>query len=567
MKRARVLVLFTVILLLAATVAAPISAQAEFTCNDGSGVVVTNGVEFGLSVAPGDYRVTAIGLNGFDPVIAVVELAENGGGHICNDDEAAASGYAAVLPTAGDVPSSNLSAQVDFSNSGDGFMDAAILVSDRTGAGGEFIVVLEGMSVSTDDGDGDLYWANFAGNIVPAGVGVNTYVFHIDPQFDPVLVVVDGNNQVTTVNGNNVACDDAADAAACWYADPSLGTVSLANASLSDGSNTVVGDDYDPVIFVPVELLDGDAPYDNAFINYLVTGAMYQQGMSTGAYVVVFHTAVAGPAAGGGTTGNSGNSGSLGNTGGSLGNSGNSGNTGNTGSSGGPTTVADVTPIDCSVTGQQVEGDVNTFLNVECPANCTSGSLWGTNVYTDDSSVCTAAIHAGIIPASGGQFALVIMEGQDEYTGSTQNGITSSSWSSWERSIMPQPIDASGGTTGNSGTSSSSGTSTDVTLQPINFGEPVNGQISSAAGDAYVFTAEARDVVTIALDSEDFDPLIIVTDGNGRELTRDDDSGPGFNALISNLRLPNAGEYIILVTSFSGAVEVGSAYSLGLSGG
>ena len=132
---------------------------------------------------------------------------------------------------------------------------------------------------------------------------------------------------------------------------------------------------------------------------------------------------------------------------------------------------------------------------------------------------------------------------------------------------MPQPIDASGGTTGNSGTSSSSGTSTDVTLQPINFGEPVNGQISSAAGDAYVFTAEARDVVTIALDSEDFDPLIIVTDGNGRELTRDDDSGPGFNALISNLRLPNAGEYIILVTSFSGAVEVGSAYSLGLSGG
>jgi hypothetical protein len=82
-----------------------------------------------------------------------------------------------------------------------------------------------------------------------------------------------------------------------------------------------------------------------------------------------------------------------------------------------------------------------------------------------------------------------------------------------------------------------------------------------------VLQASARDVVTIAVNSDDFDPLVIVTDANGRELSRDDDSGDGFNALVSSLRIPNDGDYIILVTSFSGAVDPGTPYTIEVTGG
>ncbi len=60
-----------------------------------------------------------------------------------------------------------------------------------------------------------------------------------------------------------------------------------------------------------------------------------------------------------------------------------------------------------------------------------SGGIWGTTIYTDDSNLATTAVHAGFV--SNGQTTLVtvmILAGQNSYTSSTQNGITSSSWGS-----------------------------------------------------------------------------------------------------------------------------------------
>ena len=61
-----------------------------------------------------------------------------------------------------------------------------------------------------------------------------------------------------------------------------------------------------------------------------------------------------------------------------------------------------------------------------------SGSLWGTEIYTDDSTLAKAVVHMGL--AKVGQTVIVkvqILPGQTSYTGSTQNGITSSSYSSY----------------------------------------------------------------------------------------------------------------------------------------
>ena len=54
--------------------------------------------------------------------------------------------------------------------------------------------------------------------------------------------------------------------------------------------------------------------------------------------------------------------------------------------------------------------------------------MYGTDA-TGDSWVCGAAIHAGVITSDGGAIRVVGLPGQDNYEGSTRNGVTSSSWS------------------------------------------------------------------------------------------------------------------------------------------
>ena len=47
-------------------------------------------------------------------------------------------------------------------------------------------------------------------------------------------------------------------------------------------------------------------------------------------------------------------------------------------------------------------------------------------MYTEDSSICTAAVHAGLITVEdGGEVTFELVDGQDAYEGSASNGITS----------------------------------------------------------------------------------------------------------------------------------------------
>jgi hypothetical protein len=72
-----------------------------------------------------------------------------------------------------------------------------------------------------------------------------------------------------------------------------------------------------------------------------------------------------------------------------------------------------------------------------CPplAGATVGSVWGTGVYTHDSSVCGAALHAGAITTSGGTVTIDLLPGLPAYPGTTRHGISSNSWASWSCSF------------------------------------------------------------------------------------------------------------------------------------
>ena len=71
-----------------------------------------------------------------------------------------------------------------------------------------------------------------------------------------------------------------------------------------------------------------------------------------------------------------------------------------------------------------------------CPSGGGGGQVYGTGTYTDDSTVCTSAVHAGkITSAKGGTVTIEIKPGQDSYTQTSANGVTSASFGQYEGSF------------------------------------------------------------------------------------------------------------------------------------
>ncbi|MEO0532451.1 MAG: LCCL domain-containing protein [Cyanobacteria bacterium P01_A01_bin.123] len=82
-------------------------------------------------------------------------------------------------------------------------------------------------------------------------------------------------------------------------------------------------------------------------------------------------------------------------------------------------------------------GQTGQRVFVTCAPNGSLGSVWGTGTYTDDSSICSAAVHAGLIDTEqGGNVMIEIAQGEIAYEGTSQHGITSSEWGRWEGSFV-----------------------------------------------------------------------------------------------------------------------------------
>ncbi|XP_077985120.1 uncharacterized protein LOC144439760 [Glandiceps talaboti] len=90
---------------------------------------------------------------------------------------------------------------------------------------------------------------------------------------------------------------------------------------------------------------------------------------------------------------------------------------------------SDVSEAECEDKSTDVcESSSATACGVRCPAGCASASrtVWGTNYYTGDSSLCKAAVHYGSITDEDGGVVYVYFRGGDgKYTPSTRNGISS----------------------------------------------------------------------------------------------------------------------------------------------
>lgn len=58
-------------------------------------------------------------------------------------------------------------------------------------------------------------------------------------------------------------------------------------------------------------------------------------------------------------------------------------------------------------------------------AEITHAPIWGTNTYTVNSGICSAAVHAGMISQSGGVVSVELLPGKEFYTGSSKNEVVS----------------------------------------------------------------------------------------------------------------------------------------------
>jgi hypothetical protein len=84
--------------------------------------------------------------------------------------------------------------------------------------------------------------------------------------------------------------------------------------------------------------------------------------------------------------------------------------------------------------------------------------------------------------------------------------------------------------------------------QPIKYGQVVETELSSASV-AWTFEGKAGQVITIIMNSNDFDPYLELYSPGGALLIEDDDGGGDYNAQIGAFRLPESGTYTIVVYS------------------
>jgi hypothetical protein len=75
-------------------------------------------------------------------------------------------------------------------------------------------------------------------------------------------------------------------------------------------------------------------------------------------------------------------------------------------------------------------------LTCVCAPGIVSATVWGDqDAYTDDSDICTAAVHTGVITAQGGgRISVTPGPGLDAYPASSMNGVTTFAYGAWQAS-------------------------------------------------------------------------------------------------------------------------------------
>ena len=99
--------------------------------------------------------------------------------------------------------------------------------------------------------------------------------------------------------------------------------------------------------------------------------------------------------------------------------------------------IDEVTPIAWTTAAFGFKEDVGQIYKFQCPENGSPSAVWGSDIYTADSSICTAGVHAGIITLDhGGTVTIEFRPGRSIYGSTLRNGITSNTYGEYPHSFV-----------------------------------------------------------------------------------------------------------------------------------
>jgi len=99
------------------------------------------------------------------------------------------------------------------------------------------------------------------------------------------------------------------------------------------------------------------------------------------------------------------------------------------------TTAGKPTTWEASATS--LNGKDGETLTLACSPGGAAHSVWGSDIYTSDSSICTAAVHSGLITyQQGGTVTIELRPGRDIYGCSERNGVTTSAYGPYQHSFV-----------------------------------------------------------------------------------------------------------------------------------
>ncbi|HMG75510.1 MAG TPA: LCCL domain-containing protein [Pyrinomonadaceae bacterium] len=97
----------------------------------------------------------------------------------------------------------------------------------------------------------------------------------------------------------------------------------------------------------------------------------------------------------------------------------------------------DQTPVLWNTSAANVSFEPGKTFKFKCPSSGKESSVWGTDTYTLDSSICNAAVHAGkLTMESGGPVTIELRPGESAYKGSTRNGIKTNDYEKYGSSFV-----------------------------------------------------------------------------------------------------------------------------------
>ncbi len=97
----------------------------------------------------------------------------------------------------------------------------------------------------------------------------------------------------------------------------------------------------------------------------------------------------------------------------------------------------DQTPVLWNTSASMVSFETGKTYKFKCPSGGKESSVWGTDIYTLDSSICNAAVHAGKLASeSGGSVTIELRPGESSYKGSTRNGIKTNDYGKYGQSFV-----------------------------------------------------------------------------------------------------------------------------------